>query len=81
VADYVPDPVLWGPQTWEQPADLPRAKQLLGKMREVKTKALRKEDGFPVAKINGVIQQAHLEWSLETYAHGQLLLELHLQSN
>jgi len=32
-------------------------------MREAKTKALRKEDGFLVAKINGVIQQAHLEWS------------------
>jgi len=63
MADYVPDPALFGPQTWEQPADLPRAKQLLGKMREVKTKALCKEDGFPVAKINGVIQQAHLEWS------------------
>jgi len=63
MANFVPDPVLWGPQTWEQPADLPHAKKLLGKMREAKTKALRKEDGFPVAKINGVIQQAHLEWS------------------
>ena len=63
MADYVPDPVLFGPQNWEQPADLPCAKQLLGKMREGKTKALRKEDNFPVAKINGVIQQAHLEWS------------------
>jgi len=63
MADYVPDPVLFGPQNWEQPDDLPRAKQLLGKMREVKTKALRKEDAFPVAKINGVIQQAQLEWS------------------
>jgi len=63
MANFVPDPVPWGPQTWEQPSDLRRAKQLLGKMREAKTKAARKEDGFPVAKISGVIQQAHLEWS------------------
>jgi len=63
MADFVPDPVIWGLQNWEQPDDLPRAKQLLGKMREVKTKAARKEDSFLVAKINGVIQQAHLEWS------------------
>jgi len=63
MADHVPDPILWGPPTWKQPADLPRAKQLLGKMREVETKALHKEDGFRVAKINGVIQEAHLEWS------------------
>jgi len=64
MADCVPDPVLFGPQNWEQPDDLPCAKQLLGKMRGAKTKALRKEDdAFPVAKINGVIHQAHLEWS------------------
>jgi len=63
MADYVPDPVLFGPQNWEQPDDLSRVKQLLGKMHGAKTKALRKEDAFPVAKINGVIQQAHLEWS------------------
>jgi len=63
MANFVPDPVIWGPQTWEQPADLPHAKKLLGNLRQAKTKAKRKEDGFPVAKINGVIQQALLEWS------------------
>jgi len=63
MADCAPDPVLFGPQNWEKPDDLPCTKQLLGKMRGTKTKALRKEDVFPVAKINGVIQQAQLEWS------------------
>jgi len=42
-------------KNWEQPDDLPRAKQLLGKMRGAKTKALRKDDAFPVDKINSVI--------------------------
>ena len=63
MAHFVPDPVIWGPQTWEQPTDLPHAKKLLGNLRQAKTKAKRKEDSFPLAKINGVIQQAHLEWS------------------
>jgi len=63
MADCVPDPILFGPQNWEQPDDLHCAKQLLGKMRGAKTKALRKVAVFPLAKINGVIQHAHLEWS------------------
>ena len=55
------DSVLFGPQNWEQPANLPWAKHLLGKMQGAKTKALRKEDAFPLAKINSVIQEAHVE--------------------
>jgi len=63
MTDYVLDPVLFGPQNWKQPDDIPRAKQLLGKLCGAKTKALRKDDTFPVAKINSVIQHAHVEWS------------------
>jgi len=59
MAQHVPDPILFGPQNWEQPAALHRAKQLLRKMHGAKTKALHKEDAFPLAKINSVIQQAH----------------------
>ena len=32
-------------------------------MHGAKTKALRKVAAFPLTKINGVIKQAHLEWS------------------
>jgi len=39
------------------------AEHLLGKMCGAKTKALHKEDAFPLAKINSVIQQAHVEWA------------------
>jgi len=63
MSQHVPDPILFGPQNWEQPADSPRAKQLLGKMCGAKTKTLRKDDAFPLAKINSVIQQACVEWA------------------
>jgi len=29
-----------------------------------KTKALRKENAFPLAKISSVMQHAHVEWSI-----------------
>jgi len=61
MACCAPDPVICGPQNWEQPDDFHRAKQLLGKMRGAKTKALHKDDAFAVAKINVVIQQTHVE--------------------
>jgi len=32
-------------------------------MRGAKIKALRKDDVFPLVKINSVIQQAHVKWS------------------
>jgi len=33
-------------------------------MHGAKTKALRKDDSFPLDKINSVIQQTHVEWAL-----------------
>jgi len=63
MACHAPDPVICGPQNWEQPDDLPCAKQLLEKMRGAKTKALHKDDAFAVAKINIVIQQTHANGS------------------
>jgi len=66
MAKHAPDPILFGPQNWEQPADLPRAEQLFGNMHGAKTNALCKDDAFPLAKINSVIQQAHVEWSHRT---------------
>jgi len=63
MTDYEPGPIIFGPQNWQQPDDLSQAKQLMGKMRGAKTKALHKDDAFPLAKTNSVIQQTHVEWA------------------
>jgi len=50
-----------GPSTLD--TKIRKTKQLLGEMRGAKIKALRKDDVFPLVKINSVIQQAHAKWS------------------